>query len=236
MDEKIIAGFFTLGEEHFDYLEDTLKTYDIGQYLIGFEITPDAKKKEHFHVLFEGTDQIWNAFSKKVVQDHKLRGKGKGNRKYGKVSKDIRDFEKMCSYTLKEGNYRGNFPESDIERWYQQSFSKTEKVETREKIIKELKDFRYQSVNALRLRAIQLSADIGQNHRPTRSGIDGLVLEHLSRTGQDRMVFSLLYPWEYRENPPPAIFNQARNAVNFLGEIDNEAKELDEEPKEIYII
>jgi hypothetical protein len=225
MDTKIIAGFFTLGEEHFDYLEDTLNAYDIGQYLIGFEITPDAKKKEHFHVLFEGTDQIWNAFSKKVVEDHKLRGEGKGNKKYGKVKKDIRDFDAMCSYTLKEGNYRGNFPQEDVERWYKESFSKNEKVEIREKILKGLKDFPYQTINALRLRAIQLSSDIGQNHRPTRSGIDGLVLEHYSRTGQNTKVFSLLYPME----EPPSNYSAFRQSVveqvNHLGDIDNLEKE-----------
>ncbi len=196
METKIIAGFFTLGEEHFDYLEDTLLTYDIGNYLIGFEVTPDAKKKEHFHLLFEGTDQIWNAFSKKVVQDHNLRGKGKGNKKYGKVTKDIRCFEKMCMYTLKEGNFRGNFPEEDIDRWYKASFSKVEKVETREKILAQLASYSYQTTNALRLRAIQLQADIGANNRPTRAGIDGLVCEHYSRTGQHKKVFSMLYPME----------------------------------------
>lgn len=196
MDTKIIAGFFTLSEDHFDYLEDTLQTYDIGNYLIGFEVTPNKEKKEHFHVLFEGTDQIWNAFSKKVVEDHSLRGKGKGNKKYGKVTKDIRDFEKMCSYTLKEGNFRGNFPEEDIDRWYKASFSKVEKVETREKILAQLAVYSYQSINALRLRAIQLQADIGANNRPTRAGIDGLVCEHYSRTGQHKKVFSLLYPME----------------------------------------
>lgn len=196
MDQKIIAGFFTLGEEHFDYLEDTLNTYDIGHYLIGFEVTPDNKKKEHFHVLFEGTDQIWNNFSKKVVGDHNLRGKGKGNKKYGKVTKDIRDFEKMCSYTLKEGNFRGTFPEEDIERWYMKSFSKNLKVETREKMLEALGEGGYQGINTLRIKAIRLLADIGDNHRPTRASVDGLVIEHYSRTGQHKRVFEMLYPYE----------------------------------------
>ena len=196
MDNKIIAGFFTLGEEHFDYLEDTLQTYDIGNYLIGFEVTPDAKKKEHFHLLFEGTDQIWNAFSKKVVSDHSLRGKGKGNKKYGKVTKDIRDFEKMCSYTLKEGNYRGNFPEEDIERWYKKSFSKNEKVETRMKMLEALAEGKYQGINTLRIKAIRLLADLADNHRPTKSGVESLVIEHFSRTGQHKKVFEMLYPFE----------------------------------------
>lgn len=195
MENKIIAGFFTLAEEHYDYLEDTLLTYDIGHYLIGFEITPDNKKKEHFHVLFEGTDQIWNNFSKKIVGDHNLRGKGKGNKKYGKV-KEIRDVEKMCSYTIKEGNFRGNFPEDEIQRWYSKSFSKTAKVEVRDQMLAALAKNQYQNINSLRIKAIQVLADIADNHRPTKSSVDSLVIEHYSRTGQHKRIFTMLYPCE----------------------------------------
>lgn len=195
MDTKIIACFFTLPEIEYDTLEEILLTYDIGHYLIGFEKTPDQTQKEHFHLLFEGTDQIYNAFSKKIVEKYGLRGKGRGNKKYGRV-KNIRDFEKMCSYTLKEGNYRGNFPEEDIQRWYDDSFSKLEKTATRKKILTVLSTYKYQNINALRAKAIVLLADIAKNNRPTRSGVDGLVLEHLSLTGQHKMCFSMLYPME----------------------------------------
>ena len=124
METKYIACFFTLSLDKFDELEQTLLMYDVGKYLIGFEITPDAKKKEHFHLLFEGTEQIYNNFSKCIVEHHGLRCKGKGNKKYGKV-KDIRDIEKMCSYTLKGGNYRTNgFPPEEIKEWYDKSFTK----------------------------------------------------------------------------------------------------------------
>lgn len=205
MDTKIIAGFFTLKEEHYDYLEEALLLYDIGHYLIGFEITPNNEKKEHFHVLFEGTDAIWNNFSKKVKGDHNLKGTGKGNKKYGKV-KEIRDLEKMCSYTIKEGNYRGNFPEEDIKRWYDKSFSKNHKVETRDKMIEALASHHYQNINTLRIKAIQVLADIGDNHRPTKSSVDSLVIEHYSRTGQHKRIFAMLYPCE---NPPFALENNA---------------------------
>jgi hypothetical protein len=105
----------------------------------------------------------------------------------------------MCSYTVKEGNYRGNFPEEDIQKWYDESFSKSEKHETRDLILQQLANHRYQTINNLRAKAIQLSAQIAHNYRPTRSGIDGLVLEHYSRTGQHKRCFELLYP---REDTP----------------------------------
>lgn len=195
MDTKTIACFFTIPETEFDYLEETLLEYDIGHYLIGFEVTPDNKKKEHFHLLFEGTDQIYNAFSKRIIEHYSLRGKGSGNKKYGKV-REIRDLEKMCSYTVKEGNFRGNFPEEDIERWYNESFSKNEKVRTRELILENLDKYPYKDPNSLRLKAIQLLADIGFNNKPTRSAIESLVIEYYSRTGQNSKVFAMLYPCE----------------------------------------
>ena len=105
----------------------------------------------------------------------------------------------MCSYTVKEGNYRGNFPEEDIQKWYDESFSKSEKTATRNKILTALSIYKYQSINALRAKAIVLLADIAKNNRPTRSGVDGLVLEHFHRTGQHKMCFCMLYPME----PPP---------------------------------
>ncbi len=124
METKFIACFFTLSLDKFDDIEQTLLNYDVGKYLIGFEITPDAKKKEHFHLLFEATEQIYNNFSKVIIERYGLRCKGKGQKKHGKV-KDIRDIEKMCSYTIKGGNYRSNgFPEEEIKSWYEKSFEK----------------------------------------------------------------------------------------------------------------
>ncbi len=138
MEEKYIACFFTLSLDKFDDLEQTLLDYDVGRYLIGFEITQNKEQKEHFHLLFEGTEQIYNNFSKKIVERYGLRSKGKGKKKYGKV-KNIRDIEKMCSYTIKGGNYRTNgFDEEDIKRYYDQSFQKQSQRDISQDIFKHL--------------------------------------------------------------------------------------------------
>ena len=102
----------------------------------------------------------------------------------------------MCSYTLKEGNFRGNFPEEDIQRWYAQSYSKNHKVETRDKILAALAEGNLQGINTLRIKAIRLLAEIGDNYRPTRSSVESLVIEHYNRTGQHKKVFEMLYPYE----------------------------------------
>jgi hypothetical protein len=221
MDIKTIACFFTLPETEYDTLEEILLTYDIGQYLIGFEKTPDKEQKEHFHLLFEGTDQIYNNFSKRIVEQYKLRGKGRGNKKYGRV-KNIRDIEKMCSYTVKEGNYRGNFPEEDIQKWYDESFSKTEKQATRDLILEELRMYHNQHPNNLRAKAIQLQADIAHNYRPTRHGIDGLVLEHYSKTGQYQRIFEILYPRE----DTPSHYQYDEHRKNVARQLQQQLKEI----------
>ena len=139
MDTKFIACFFTLTLDKFDDLEQTLLNYDIGKYLIGYEITPDKKKKEHFHILFEGTEQIYNNFSKCIIERYGLRSKGKGNKKYGKVNKEFRDIEKMCSYTLKGGNFRTNgFEEDRIKEWFEKSFTKANAREISQEIFQHL--------------------------------------------------------------------------------------------------
>lgn len=138
MEQKFIACFFTLSLDKFDDLEQTLLEYDIGKYLIGFEITQNKEQKEHFHLLFEGTEQIYNNFSKKIVERYGLRSKGKGNKKYGKV-KNIRDLEKMCSYTIKGGNYRTNgFEEDAIKQYYESSFQKQSQRDISADIFKHL--------------------------------------------------------------------------------------------------
>jgi len=79
-----------------------------------------------------------------------------------------------------------------------------------------------------------LSADIAHNYRPTRSGIDGLVLEHFSRTGQHQKCFELLYP---REDTPDYYiyenFQSVADQVNALGELDNIHKEIEHDPQEL---
>lgn len=158
MEQKFIACYFTLTEDKFDDLEQTLLLYDVGKYLIGFEITNDTKQKEHFHLLFEATEQIYNNFSKCICDRYGLRCKGKGNKKYGKV-KTIRDLEKMCSYTLKQGNFRTNgFEEDRIKDWYDKSFNKKKQRDISLEIFKHLdENLKYNPHNDYELKKDEMS-------------------------------------------------------------------------------
>jgi len=122
----------------YQYLEDTLQEYNIGNYLIGHEISP----YEHYHFLVEMTTADYHLFAERVFRKKfKLRGRAKdGNpRQYGKI-KNIEDLEKLKSYTIKDGNYRSNMPEQDVAKYFETSYKKTEKKKIYEEISEHLEE------------------------------------------------------------------------------------------------
>jgi hypothetical protein len=118
--------------DRYDYLEQTLQEYNIGQYLIGYEASP----YEHYHFLAQMTTADYHLFSERVFRK-KLKLKGRATkdnpRQYGKVKK-IEDLEKMKSYTLKDGNYRSNMPEQDVAKYFENSYKKEEKKKVYEQV------------------------------------------------------------------------------------------------------
>lgn len=101
-----------IDHEHFEYLEETLKEYDVGHYIIAFE----HKNYDHFHFYCQMTEVHYHRFAKRVFKDKfKLRGRAKDGqpRQYGKV-KTVENHEKMMSYTLKDENYKTNMCDTEI--------------------------------------------------------------------------------------------------------------------------
>ena len=121
MTTQWIACMFHIHQDEYDYIESTLLDYDIQGYIIGHEIVPFS----HYHILFQGTNQIYNAFSKRLIEKYNLRGKaGKDQtRQYGRISK-IKDLEKLKSYTVKDGNIRTNLTEEETKKIIETSFKK----------------------------------------------------------------------------------------------------------------
>lgn len=121
---KWIACLFHINETEYDYIENTLNEYDIGKYLIGHEKEP----YHHYHIAFEGTDKMYNAFAKRLIEKYELRGKAtKGkSRQYGRLKK-IEDIEKLLVYSCKDGNVRGNFTQEEIEKFVEKSFKKDDR-------------------------------------------------------------------------------------------------------------
>jgi hypothetical protein len=130
-----IACMFHIPASEFDYIEETLKSYDIGRYLIGQELTP----YEHYHIVFEGNEKIYHTFSTKLKKKYQLRGRAiKGHpRQYGKI-KDIEDIEKLLAYTVKDGNFRGTFSATDIQRFVENSFKKDDIKQFRKEVMEHI--------------------------------------------------------------------------------------------------
>jgi len=129
----------------FDYLEETLKEYDIGSYILSAEVAKSSHKEtkgQHFHFLVEMTDQDYTRFSKRVFIDKfKLRGRAvKGlPRQYGKV-KQIENLEQMKRYTVKDGNFRTNLTDTEIECLVENSFQKDEKKKIQDELMEALQE------------------------------------------------------------------------------------------------
>lgn len=119
MSLKWISCMFHIPLSEYDYIQDTLLNYDIAGYFIGHESTPYS----HFHILFEGTNKIYNAFSRILVEKYDLRGKATVGlaRQYGRI-KQIRDIERMKQYTVKDGNVRSNIPQETLDEYMKSSF------------------------------------------------------------------------------------------------------------------
>jgi len=116
-----------IDHEHIDYVEETLKNYDIGLYLIGMEKTD----YEHLHFIVEMEEKDYHKFSKRVFKDKfNLRGRATQGapRQYGKIKK-IEDIEKAKAYTVKDGNVRTNMKQEELQKYLDKSFKKVEKQE-----------------------------------------------------------------------------------------------------------
>ncbi len=109
--EAFCAFYADIPHKHVDEVLADIKThyYDSKTYLIGLEYK-DAR--EHYHFVINFTEKEYASYVKRVLKGkYKLSGKRsqKGHTgQFGKVGK-IRNIESMCSYTLKDLDYRSNF-------------------------------------------------------------------------------------------------------------------------------
>lgn len=113
-----------------DFIEnDLLEQQEVIEYLIGMETSNTVG--EHMHFICCVNSETWyHKWSKRIFKDkYKLKGKAykiDGNgypRQYGKL-KEIKDFEKMGSYTVKDGNIRTNMSQNVIDNFVEKSHKK----------------------------------------------------------------------------------------------------------------
>lgn len=116
------AGMYHISRSEFDHIEKKLVEYEVGGYLIGFEKEP----YDHFHILAQlPSKKHWTNFQKHLVERYSLRGRAQKDqpRQYGTL-KTIKDLEKLKSYTIKDGDYRSNLKEAELQAYFDKSFKK----------------------------------------------------------------------------------------------------------------
>lgn len=196
-----IACMFHLDEIHYDHLETTLKEYDIGNYIIGHEKTPYS----HFHIMFQGTEKIYSAFSKRIVEKFDLRGraaKGK-SKEYGKV-KQIENVTKMAAYTVKDGNVRSNMTQEELDKYKQMSYQAKEQIKMVNKIVASLlKDYTIMTEDdTVKLRIVQeIITNTKEDFYFTKSLVEKIFMIFLrkcdcSASTQTQVIFNYLYRHE----------------------------------------
>lgn len=97
---------------------------------------------QHFHILAEWETKTYEAFKKTIIEKHyKLTGKAEkgGHRKYG-IVRQIRDEEKMLSYTIKDGKFRSqNYSQEELDEAATNSYQKEDRKTNIELCLEHLK-------------------------------------------------------------------------------------------------
>lgn len=131
---QFIAFMAHLPEDQFDYLEDKLKERcSTALYVIAHETEPYS----HFHFLVQMSNEDWVKFRKTIFIDHyKLAGQARNGkpRQYGKV-KEIKDLDKMLSYTIKDNSFRTNMAEEQIADALDKSFKQERQLLLKDRMI-----------------------------------------------------------------------------------------------------
>jgi hypothetical protein len=151
---EYLAFMAAIPHIHFDYLEETLKEYNIGTYIIAAE-TCDAHAEtngQHFHFLVQMSQQDYHKYCKRVYKDtHQLRGRpvsGKP-RQYGKLTQ-IHNLEKLKCYTVKDKNIRSNMEQKELDVYLEKSFTRDEKNKFIDDLFKKLNEVKLQNWTTVR--------------------------------------------------------------------------------------
>lgn len=125
---KVEAFMGHVPHSFIDYVVETLESYeDVIGYLVGLETSPTVGEHMHF-IVKTCKSGFYEKFRERVFKRKlALRGKPEKNkpRQYGKIH-NIKDYEKLGSYTVKDQNIRTNFPQDEIDHFIKNSHKKFE--------------------------------------------------------------------------------------------------------------
>lgn len=136
-------GFFAaIRHEQKDEVFDLLNEYTIGGYIIGYEISPDAHKEtegHHMHFVVQISSHDYHNFSERLKRKYNLRAKALKDkpRQFGALGK-IEKLEKLKAYTIKDGDYRSNLSDKELESLAAQAYKKETIYTEWEKLVQHL--------------------------------------------------------------------------------------------------
>lgn len=209
------AFFIALPHSYSDELWENLKKYTqpTERLVLAKEISKKSHldiSGEHFHILAEWTTDKYEAFKKTIIdKTYKLCGKAvkDGHRKYG-IVRQIRDLDKMLSYTIKGNDFRQqNYTEDEITEALENSFEKDDPKAYQEVLMEHLKNIR----NAF----IRIT-DMGQPYHIEIIKIEEEILRHHMENKDKPLCKSKL---EYYTNYYLQVVEPQRFEKGYLEEI-----------------
>lgn len=198
---------------NFDYLQESLEAYSVDKYAIAFEDTNSKGEHDpHFHIFYETYKKNQINWEKHIVEKYKLRRKGRGGViKYGTL-KNIRDLDKMLSYTLKNEHFRSSgFSEEELKFAVEQSFKKSDSKLINERILEQLveKDLKIYSLDKLRYEIISIINTPANRQVPlSKSRVDTIAVlymrdvgleSHFGPVSQNCHLFEILYNKDFQD-------------------------------------
>lgn len=144
--EKPIAFMLHQGETSItqESILKALQEYTLGKYIIAKENEPYV----HFHIVAELPLNDYNSFvAKYIKKTWKLRGRAISGlpKQYGKIL-HVKKPDKMIAYTLKQGCYISNIPETILKPFKDMAYTKDRENadrEIRDKLLKYLENEYY---------------------------------------------------------------------------------------------
>ncbi len=127
-------GFCGILHTKIDQVEKALANYNITKYILGMETCENAHENsngEHIHFLMyiDPSFTVFKNFKEHMRTTFNLGGKTnkKGKPYFGWGNKEIKDHDKLSSYTVKDKNIRSKgFTQEELDEFIKNSFPKSE--------------------------------------------------------------------------------------------------------------
>lgn len=161
------------------------------RYLIGKEKVDDGHHEtqgEHIHFCVEWDSKTYHRFAVAVKQKFNLRGKpAAGFPAQMRAVVKLRNYERMCAYTVKDGNVETNYSQEELGRWKKMSHKKAEKEDVKDKLIEYTKTLLDQDKHweDCRLAIIEWHFEHHTEWNITRSSVDGIIMKAMYKANCD---------------------------------------------------